>query len=136
MSPCDNLISFVDGQLDAGDAEVFREHLRTCETCPDNLIEAAQLSAQLSTLPLSTPSTRVPAPSPPPAELPSTADGREPPGSIARDPSSDGTAAPVSPTRGAVKDRTARTAQGKTIDGDTIRTRPPIMHWKRAVGWG
>jgi hypothetical protein len=102
MNSCDNLISFVDGQLDADDAEAFREHLRTCVKCPDNLIEAAQLSAQLSTLP----------------------------------PSGGGTAAPVIPIREAVKDRTAETVQGKTIDGDTIRTRPPIMRWNRAMGWG
>src|SRR5262249_27819179 len=114
MSPCDNLISFVDGQLDADDAEAFREHLRTCETCPDDLIEAVQLSAHLSTLPPPTPSTRVPVP-PAPAEPPSTVDGRESQASHPMSPSSGGTATPVIPIRDAIK--------------------PTAVGWKRAVGW-
>lgn len=135
MNPCENLISFVDGQLDADAAEAFREHLRTCVTCPDNLIEAVQLSAHLSTLPPPTPSTRVPAPSPSPAEPPSTEDDREPHASIARHLSSAGTAAPVIPIREAIKDRTAGTVQGKTIDGATAPARPTAVGWKHAVGW-
>jgi hypothetical protein len=71
MNPCDNLISFVDGQLDAGAADAFRAHLRTCATCPDHLVEAVQLSAHLSTLPPPAPKPQVPAPAPP-GELPST----------------------------------------------------------------
>jgi hypothetical protein len=128
MSPCDNLISFVDGQLDADDAEAFREHLRTCETCQDNLIEAVQLSAHLSTLPPPTSSTWVPAPPPPQAERPSTVDGREPHASIAMNPSGGGTVAPVIPIREAIVDRTAGTV-------DTTHTRPTPAGWRRAVGW-
>jgi cellulose synthase operon protein C len=117
MNPCDNLISFVDGQLDADDAEAFRAHLRTCEACPDNLIEAVQLSAHLSTLPPPTPSTRVPAPPPPPAELPGTDDGREPQASMPMNSSSGATATPVIPTH------------------EAIKAMPPPASWKRAVGW-
>src|ERR1044071_8596605 len=50
MSLCDNLISYVDGELDAPEADAFREHLKTCEDCPARLVEAVQLTAQLSTL--------------------------------------------------------------------------------------
>src|ERR1041384_6995732 len=101
MNPCDNLISFVDGQLDPDDAEAFRAHLRTCEACPDNLIEEVQLSAHLSTLSPPTPSTRVPAPPSPPAKLPGTIEGCEPQASMPMNPSSAGTATPVLPIGGA-----------------------------------
>jgi hypothetical protein len=49
--PCDDLIAFVDGELDSERAGVFRIHLRTCEACQSALIEAVQLSARLSELP-------------------------------------------------------------------------------------
>src|SRR5215470_8706958 len=51
MSPCHDLVSFADGELDAERAAAFREHLRTCEACQEGLVEAMQLSAHLSTLP-------------------------------------------------------------------------------------
>jgi putative zinc finger protein len=50
-SPCDDLIAFVDGELDPERAAAFREHLRTCEVCQIGLVEAVQLSARLSELP-------------------------------------------------------------------------------------
>jgi len=51
MSPCHDLVSFADGELEPERAAAFREHLRTCESCQAGLVEAMQLSAQLSTLP-------------------------------------------------------------------------------------
>src|SRR5215470_4406342 len=51
MSPCHDLVSFADGELEPERAAAFREHLRTCEACQVGLVEAMQLSAQLSTLP-------------------------------------------------------------------------------------
>ncbi len=47
---CSDLVSFVDGELDAEHAEAFRAHLRTCDACQTGLVEAMQLSARLSTL--------------------------------------------------------------------------------------
>jgi hypothetical protein len=135
MNPCDNLISFVDGQLDTDEAEAFRAHLRACEACPDNLIEAVQLSARLSTLPPPTPRTRVPAPPSPPAELPSADDGREPHASMTMNPSSSGTATPVFPIHEAIEDSTTRTVQGETIGGTRARALALPAYWKRAVGW-
>src|SRR5690349_6366756 len=120
MNPCDNLICFVDGELDADDAEAFRAHLRTCAACPDNLIEAVQLSAHLSTLPPPTPSTRVPAPPPPPAE----------PASIAMNPSTGGTATPVVPIHEAIKASTVG-----AVRGTKSRALAPPAYWKRVVGW-
>src|SRR5215470_19312418 len=61
MSPCHDLVSFADGELEPERAAAFREHLRTCEACQVGLVEAMQLSAQLSTLPPR------PAPAPEPA---------------------------------------------------------------------
>lgn len=49
-APCDDLIAFVDGELDSERAAAFRIHLRTCEGCQSALIEAVQLSARLSEL--------------------------------------------------------------------------------------
>ena len=49
-TPCDELIAFADGELDAERAAAFRNHLRTCEACQGALIEAVQLSARLSEL--------------------------------------------------------------------------------------
>lgn len=48
--PCDDLIAFADGELDAERAAAFRIHLRGCEACQRALIEAVQLSARLSEL--------------------------------------------------------------------------------------
>ena len=50
MSPCHDLVRFVDGELDTEHAEAFRDHLQTCDACRTGLVEAVQLSAQLSTL--------------------------------------------------------------------------------------
>jgi hypothetical protein len=50
MSVCLDLVSFADGELDVARAAVFRDHLRTCDACRTGLVEAMQLSAQLSTL--------------------------------------------------------------------------------------
>jgi hypothetical protein len=50
MSLCLDLVSFADGELDAERAAAFRGHLRTCAVCRTGLVEAMQLSAQLSTL--------------------------------------------------------------------------------------
>jgi anti-sigma factor RsiW len=50
-TPCDDLVAFVDGELDSERAAAFRVHLRTCETCQSGLVEAVQLSARLSDLP-------------------------------------------------------------------------------------
>ncbi len=49
-TPCDDLIAFADGELDAERAAAFRIHLRACEACQSALIEAVQLSARLSEL--------------------------------------------------------------------------------------
>ncbi|TMQ13779.1 MAG: hypothetical protein E6J91_17335 [Deltaproteobacteria bacterium] len=37
---CSDLVSFVDGELDAEHAEAFRAHLRTCDACQTGLVEA------------------------------------------------------------------------------------------------
>jgi hypothetical protein len=50
MSLCSDLTSFADGELEPGRAAAFRDHLRTCEACRAGLVEALQLSAQLSTI--------------------------------------------------------------------------------------
>jgi len=50
MTPCDDLLGFVDGELDAERAAAFRDHLRSCDACRTGLVEAVQLSAQLTTL--------------------------------------------------------------------------------------
>lgn len=50
MSLCLDLVSFADGELDDERAAAFRDHLRTCGACRTGLVEAMQLSAQLSTL--------------------------------------------------------------------------------------
>jgi anti-sigma factor RsiW len=50
MSLCADLIYFADGELEADRAAVFRDHLATCEPCQAGLVEALQLSAQLSAL--------------------------------------------------------------------------------------
>jgi len=49
-APCADLVDFVDGELAPDRADAFREHLRTCATCPAALLEAMQLNARLSTL--------------------------------------------------------------------------------------
>lgn len=49
-TPCDDLIPFVDGELDSERTAAFRIHLRTCEACQSALIEAVQLSARMSEL--------------------------------------------------------------------------------------
>lgn len=48
MSTCEDLTKFADGELDPERAAAFREHLKTCESCPDRLIEEVQLRARLS----------------------------------------------------------------------------------------
>lgn len=48
MTPCDDIVTFADGELDAGRANNLREHLRSCATCRRNLIEAFQMNARLS----------------------------------------------------------------------------------------
>jgi hypothetical protein len=50
MSLCSDLTSFADGELEPARADAFRDHLRTCDACQAGLVEALQLSAQLSTL--------------------------------------------------------------------------------------
>jgi cellulose synthase operon protein C len=50
MSPCEDLTKFADGELDPERAAAFREHLKTCDACPDHLVEALQLRARLSNL--------------------------------------------------------------------------------------
>ena len=51
MAPtCDDLVPFVDGELDPLDAEEFREHLRTCKACQDSIPESMTLSTQLRSL--------------------------------------------------------------------------------------
>jgi anti-sigma factor RsiW len=50
MSPCDDLVSFADGELEPERAAAFRAHLRTCEVCRRGLVEAMQLNARLSEL--------------------------------------------------------------------------------------
>lgn len=52
MSLCSDLTSFADGELDSARAAAFRDHLRTCDACQAGLLEALQLSAQLSTIEL------------------------------------------------------------------------------------
>ena len=50
MNPCDNLIPFADGELDPPSADEFRAHLRGCAPCRQYLVDAIELSSQLSTL--------------------------------------------------------------------------------------
>ena len=50
MTRCDDLIEFVDGELDPERAAGFRTHLTTCESCRACLVEALQLTVRLSTL--------------------------------------------------------------------------------------
>jgi anti-sigma factor RsiW len=47
---CSNLVAFGDGELEAGPAELFRLHLRTCDDCRRGLIEHEVLAAHLSRL--------------------------------------------------------------------------------------
>ncbi|TMQ12002.1 MAG: zf-HC2 domain-containing protein [Deltaproteobacteria bacterium] len=48
MMPCDDLLSFAEGELDRERTAVFRDHLQTCPVCPGRLVEAVQLGARLS----------------------------------------------------------------------------------------
>ena len=50
MRPCDDLVGFADGELDAEPAAAFRTHLQTCETCQALLVEALQLTVRLGEL--------------------------------------------------------------------------------------
>lgn len=47
---CDDLIAFSNGELGPERAEAFREHLRSCEACRDDLVDYMQYTAQLSTM--------------------------------------------------------------------------------------
>lgn len=50
MNVCDDLVMFADGELDEDRADAFRDHLDTCEVCPDQLVEIMTLIARLSML--------------------------------------------------------------------------------------
>jgi anti-sigma factor RsiW len=50
MSPCDDLVGFADGELEADRAAAFRAHLLSCEACRRGLVEAMQLNARFSEL--------------------------------------------------------------------------------------
>lgn len=52
MTTCSDLQAFADGELDRDRANAFRDHLRTCDVCQAGLIEALQLSAQITVLPV------------------------------------------------------------------------------------
>lgn len=45
---CADLCAFVDGELEAGRATAFRDHLAGCEACPAELFREGQLTARLS----------------------------------------------------------------------------------------
>lgn len=47
---CEDLTAFVDGELDADEADAFRAHLAFCESCSVNSVSEIQLSSQISTL--------------------------------------------------------------------------------------
>lgn len=49
-TPCEQLERFVDGELEPGEAEAFREHLLTCERCQRALSEAVQLELRAERL--------------------------------------------------------------------------------------
>lgn len=51
MVTCDDLVAFVDGELEER-ADEFREHMRCCASCRKSLVECVQLAARLSELPL------------------------------------------------------------------------------------
>ena len=48
---CEDLQAFSDGELEASRADAFREHLKSCQSCRSELVEANQLDARLTTLP-------------------------------------------------------------------------------------
>ena len=48
--PCDDLVTFADGELPPDQADEFRDHLPRCARCGADLEEAMQLGARLSTL--------------------------------------------------------------------------------------
>lgn len=50
MLLCNDLVAFVDGELDAEHATAFRVHLRCCDACQSKMIEAIELSARLSSM--------------------------------------------------------------------------------------
>jgi anti-sigma factor RsiW len=50
MKPCDDVVSFADGELAPERAAAFRAHLRTCRRCRTGLVEAMQMNARLSDL--------------------------------------------------------------------------------------
>ena len=52
MTSCADLIAFADGELAPDRANAFRDHLRICAGCRDGLIDALQISTQISTLPM------------------------------------------------------------------------------------
>lgn len=49
-SMCDDLVGFIDGDLEPGRAEAFREHLRSCAACQSAFVETLQMSVRLSEL--------------------------------------------------------------------------------------
>jgi anti-sigma factor RsiW len=49
-SMCDDLVGFIDGELEPERAEAFREHLRSCADCQSGLAETLQMSVRLSEL--------------------------------------------------------------------------------------
>jgi len=50
-APCQDLVSFADGELEPERAEAFRAHLAGCAACRAALLEAMQLGARLGALP-------------------------------------------------------------------------------------
>jgi len=50
MNKCDHLIAFVDGGLPPDQADSFRNHLATCQTCQADLVEALMAEERLSAL--------------------------------------------------------------------------------------
>lgn len=50
LSPCEMLVAFADGELDAAAAQAMREHLASCSACERDLTMHLQLGAALSTL--------------------------------------------------------------------------------------
>lgn len=49
-NPCDDLILFIDGELERAQADAFRLHLASCAACQAGMVEAVQLSARLAAL--------------------------------------------------------------------------------------
>jgi hypothetical protein len=60
---CDELVGFIDGDLEPERTEAFREHLRSCPACQGAFIETLQMSVRLSEL-----ATPAQAPPKPPAK--------------------------------------------------------------------